>query len=518
MKNLALKRIQKMTAYQPPLDGRRQFSGLLLDFNERTSKTSKSIQKELSKLVADAKLNIYPEYPLIAKKVAAYAKVKEQEVLITNGSDHALELVFRTFADSGDRVVIPEPTFPILSQAARICGNKIISPEYQKPDLTYPLDKVLKLANQKPRIIVICNPNNPTGTLLPLKDIETIAKQARDSIVLVDEAYYEFSGVTAAGLIKKYPNIVVTRTFSKAFGIPAVRLGYIVANKKYISELSKVRSPYDVNMFAYTAALAALNEVKSSRQYVRQVMKKSKPLLEKFFTDNSIPYFNSASNFILFRPADAQKAAKVFLKNGIRVRPQYKAAILGTLRVSIGTLAETREFVRVYKEKILKFEKKKVSFIDRDATLIFEPQDTFQIDSLKKLKVLNGAIAGLQELKKAGYRLVMVSNQDGLGTKSFPKKNFLAPHNKMLKIFESAGVKFDEILICPHFQKDNCSCRKPKTGLLEDYLRKVEIDPEKSFVCGDRQSDKLLAKNLNLSFAPIKTNGNFLKAVKPFIK
>lgn len=518
MKNLALKRIQKMTAYQPPLDGRRQYEGLLLDFNERTLKTSKKTQKELIKLVETAKLNVYPEYPFIAEQVARYAGVKSNEVLITNGSDHALELVFRTFADVNEKVIIPEPTFPILSQAARICGNKILAPEYTKPDLSYPLEKVLNLTDRKTRIIVVCNPNNPTGTLVPLKDIEKLAASSPDTIILVDEAYYEFSGITAVSLIKKYPNIIVTRTFSKAFGVPAVRIGYIVANKQYITELSKVRSPYDVNMFAYTAALAALKESKESKAYVREVMGKSKPLVEKFFIENRIQFYPSGSNFILFKPADAKKAAKVFLDNGIRVRPQHKSMIAGTLRVSISKVSEMRQFIKVYKEKILKFEKQKIALIDRDATLIHEPRDTFQIDSVDKLKILNGAVAGLQELQKAGFRLVMVSNQDGLGTKSFPRNDFLAPHNKMLEIFKKAGISFDEILICPHFSKDNCACRKPKTGLLRNYLRRVKMDREKSFVCGDRESDKLLAKNLKLPFAPMKTNGNFLQAVKPFIR
>ncbi|MBD3244449.1 MAG: histidinol-phosphatase [Candidatus Moranbacteria bacterium] len=158
----------------------------------------------------------------------------------------------------------------------------------------------------------------------------------------------------------------------------------------------------------------------------------------------------------------------------------------------------------------------KIAFLDRDGTLIFEPQDTYQIDSLEKLKILDGVIDGLQKLKEKGYSLIMISNQDGLGTSSFPYPDFEKPHQKMLQIFAKNNIKFDQIFICPHFPKDNCACRKPKTGLVQNFLKNLELDKTASFVCGDRSSDKEFAQNLNLNFVKIKTNGNFLKAVESF--
>ena len=113
---------------------------------------------------------------------------------------------------------------------------------------------------------------------------------------------------------------------------------------------------------------------------------------------------------------------------------------------------------------MLKNSKQKYAFLDRDGTLIFEPQDTYQIDSLKKLKILDGVIEGLQELTKRGYSLIMISNQDGLGTSSFPQENFKRPQERMLKLFCDEGIAFDQIFICPHFPDKGCNCRKPKTG------------------------------------------------------
>lgn len=155
----------------------------------------------------------------------------------------------------------------------------------------------------------------------------------------------------------------------------------------------------------------------------------------------------------------------------------------------------------------------KYAFLDRDGTLIFEPQDTFQVDSLEKLQLLDGAVEGLQWLRDQDYKLVLVTNQNGIGTPSFPTADFEIPQQAMLRMFADSGVTFEQILICPHLPIDNCVCRKPKTGLFSDWLQTITLDTKQSFVCGDRNTDKGLADNLGLRFIPTTTNGNFYDAV-----
>jgi len=141
--------------------------------------------------------------------------------------------------------------------------------------------------------------------------------------------------------------------------------------------------------------------------------------------------------------------------------------------------------------------KQKVLFIDRDGTLVCEPEDE-QIDSLDKIRLVADVIPALLDLKSAGYRMVMVTNQDGLGTEVFPQASFDACHQQILELFSSQGISFDAVFICPHLPEDGCECRKPRTGLLTRYLAENTLDLERSAVIGDRESDLELAARLGI--------------------
>lgn len=149
---------------------------------------------------------------------------------------------------------------------------------------------------------------------------------------------------------------------------------------------------------------------------------------------------------------------------------------------------------------------RRILFIDRDGTLIEEPADQ-QIDSLQKLRLLPGVVPALLRLRDAGYAFALVSNQDGLGTPSFPQANFDEPHEFLCQLLTSQGIVFEAQFICPHFVRDNCDCRKPKTALLTQYLRDKPLDPANSYVIGDRETDMELARNLGIAGLRVRGNG-----------
>jgi imidazoleglycerol-phosphate dehydratase/histidinol-phosphatase len=150
----------------------------------------------------------------------------------------------------------------------------------------------------------------------------------------------------------------------------------------------------------------------------------------------------------------------------------------------------------------------KILFLDRDGTLNVEPDDN-QVDALSKIRLVPGVIPALLALRDDGYRFVMVSNQDGLGTDAFPREDFEACHDHILALFSSQGIEFDEVFICPHVAEDNCDCRKPRTGLLTRFLAATELDADASAVIGDRHTDLQLADNIGLRGFLIDPGGSY---------
>lgn len=350
-KNYVLKHIKEMTPYTPPLSGRLEFSGDLLDFNERVMTPSRKVISALVTFFKKGKIQRYPEYSDLQKKISEYAKVSVSQIMITNGSDHGIDVIFRTFSGRNDTIVIPVPTFPMFMQYAQMIGCRILTVPYEKPDFEFPSVQIIQLLkDKKPKLVVVCNPNNPTGTLISLKDIEAIVQKASSSIFMIDEAYFEFSGVSATALLKKFPNIVIVRTFSKAFGLASLRIGYVISSEQHIEEMTKVRGPYAVNMAAHVAASASLDDLEDMKTYVLEVMTKAKPLVESFFKKNNIHFYKSGANFILFKPQNKNEVYEHLRMNGILVRPQSAFEIDEMLRVSIGTTKQMKRFIKVYSQ------------------------------------------------------------------------------------------------------------------------------------------------------------------------
>lgn len=342
-------RIQKMTHYKPPLEGRSFKDYLLLDFNERTIPPSQKVKDALKKFIDSDKLQVYPEYGDLEAKIAEYAGVKNGQTVVTNGGDQGIDVICRAHLGEGDKAIIPFPAFAMHYQSAKIQGAEILEPRY-KENGEFPMEEVFSLISVQPqlRLIILCNPNNPTGIATSISDVEKILIKAKekDIAVLHDEAYFEFSGLTCKDLIEKYDNLYIIRTFAKAFGLVASRAGYIISRENNIQELSKIRGPYDVNMFAKTAILAALEDIKYVKDYVKEVMEKSKPKLEEFLKTKGINFLPSSANFLLLKMENPEKVINGLKEKGILVRPKEWPDGANAIRVSIGTLKDTERFIK----------------------------------------------------------------------------------------------------------------------------------------------------------------------------
>lgn len=340
------KHLDSMSAYSPPLDGRDPQRHILLDFNERTIPVADHISAALIDYINAGRLQLYPSYGGITDRIAEYAGVDDDQVLITNGSDHGIELIIRAACNAGDEIIIPQPTFAMYRQCAGVENLSVIEPEYSRAE-GYPVARVLASISEKTRVIVVCNPNNPSGTLAESDSVLAIASAAPNAVILVDECYFEYSKETVAAHLKQYPNIVITRTFSKTWGLPSIRFGYVLSAAENILTLLNVRGPYDINQFAVVAVNAALDNPSLSMAYVNEVMQVSKPMLESFLKVKGVDYWPSAANYLWVFPADAKGVNSVLLEKGILVRPKSDNQGNQGLRITLGTKQQTQTLIDV---------------------------------------------------------------------------------------------------------------------------------------------------------------------------
>jgi histidinol-phosphate aminotransferase len=336
------KAILKRRTYEPPAEGRA--GKLRLDFNENTSGCSPAVIRALAKLTPQ-QLAMYPEYQEAAKRIARHFRVHPEELLLTNGGDDALRVFFDAFVDAGSLVLFCEPTFPMYRYYAEIYGARINVLRYDA-QMNFPLQAVVAALRRKPRVFFLANPNNPTGTLVPLSDIKRILQAATHTGVVLDEAYAEFSGLTAIRWIRRYPQLFIARTFSKAAGLAALRLGAVIARKESVAILRRAMPPFPVNVAALAAAEAALRDRGTIRGYIRDTLR-TRSWFARELNRLGIQNFPSAGNFLLanFGPSGPSLFA-LLERKGILVRDRSREFGPGFVRITIGTRGEMQKLLR----------------------------------------------------------------------------------------------------------------------------------------------------------------------------
>ena len=337
--------ISRMSSYKPPLENRDPEAFLLMDFNESPLPPPPGVIQKISEFL-NSHVHIYPKYGDFLEKLGNYSSVPAENLLLTNGSDQAIDIIMRSLLENGEEAAMVHPGFQMYNQTAGTLGCKLNGPQFPG-DFHFPHEELKESVNTKTRLIVLINPNNPTGSSISLEQIEDLLKSFPDIPVLVDEAYYEFTGETCVSLLSSYPNLIVIRTFSKALALPSLRLGYVIASPDFILELQKIRGPYDVNVVAVLAAREQLNNPEHWQKMVRHLMDESKPAIEKYFDEKQVRYFSSKANFMLVEPSDVQQACKFLMENKILVRPM-RSPIDHKFRMSLRTMPEMQRFMDVF--------------------------------------------------------------------------------------------------------------------------------------------------------------------------
>ena len=322
-------------SYHPPLAGR---VGLRLDFNENTDGCSPRVLHRLQRMRAE-ELAKYPEREPVEDITAAFLKVKRKEVLLTNGVDEAIHLLCQAYLDRGDEALIVVPTYSMYAIYTKAAGGKVIRVRAAE-DFSFPLTAVMKAVTPRTRLIAIANPNNPTGSVVSPDELLALAHSAPQAALLVDEAYFEFYGKTILQRRREAPNVFVTRTLSKAYGMAGLRLGVLVGDEEQMRVLRRISSPYNVNALALACLPEALADQSYVAEYVAEVLE-GRQRLEHALEGNGVQFWPSEGNFVLIRAGDSTADAAQFslqMRNrGILVRDRSAdEGCEGCVRITIG--------------------------------------------------------------------------------------------------------------------------------------------------------------------------------------
>ncbi len=333
--------VERLKPYRPPREGRG--GKLRLDFNENTVGCAPQVVRALRNRLNSDWLSRYPEYEEARETLAKYFGVSADELLLANGTDDAIKMVCDTFVSPGDYLVVPAPTFPVYEFFHNVAGGRTKRVRYDE-NFRLTADMLLAAVNKRTRWMAIANPNNPTGTTVSKSHLRKILQEAPDTLILVDEAYVDFSGETVLPWIRKFPNLVVTRTFSKAYGLAGLRLGCILTNPEIADPMRRAQNPFAVNSLALACALEAIRHNQYVARYARQVCS-NRDRFCRYLDAIGIAYVPSSSNFVLARVGPrASEIALKLRKQDVLVRDwSYDPRLQGYLRFTIGSSAQTRQ-------------------------------------------------------------------------------------------------------------------------------------------------------------------------------
>ena len=330
-----------------------------MERNERVDEFSKKLMNKIRRELTSFDLRTYPDTDKIYKEVADWQKIKPEQLILHEGADGGLLRVFEVFISGKDKVITCDPSFAMYPVYCQMFGAKHYPLKLKVENYDYFKDLKNKIKKVKPKLIALANPNQPIEVILNLKQITEICKIARayKSLVIIDEAYYHFNNVTAKKLINKFNNLIVVRTFSKAFGLAGMRIGYTMANKKIIGFMMSIKPIYEINAFNIKLVRLLINNLSEMNNYT-QAVKKGALQLKSFLNRKGIKMYGKYSNTVLFKLRsfiEVKKTIKYLYDRKFIVRPMVIDGDNRFLRVTIGSTNVMKKFIKTLDQCLRKF-------------------------------------------------------------------------------------------------------------------------------------------------------------------
>jgi histidinol-phosphate aminotransferase len=326
------KAVLEMPEYHPPLAGR---TALRLDFNENTFGPSPRVMERLRAITAEG-LTKYPEREPAERIVAKHFGLKPDQVLLTNGVDEAIHLMCCAFLEPEDEALIATPSFFMYDVSVQL-----MTPHLQKvqadASLEFPFDRFMAAITKRTKLIIVASPNNPTGAVVSREHLLVIAAAAPQAVVMVDEAYYHFDGASVMNDLATVPNLIVARTFSKAYGLANLRIGMLAGNSELLKYVRKVSSPYNVNGAALECLPVALADEQYLAWYSEQV-RAGRERMMNGLRELGVPFFPSHANFVLMNIGPKHKEFVTTMRShGVLLRDRSTdPGCAGFVRITIG--------------------------------------------------------------------------------------------------------------------------------------------------------------------------------------
>ncbi|MGD9131137.1 MAG: histidinol-phosphate transaminase [Candidatus Bathyarchaeota archaeon] len=359
IKDLVQKEVRDLSCYEVKtiLGQKKQEELVKMNLNENFAMSTETIQELLLEACRSIDVRAYPppRGSLAIKAISRFLGVSESEVSVANGADEVMDLLMKVFVRKGSKVMVVEPSFPMYTFFAQLYGGSAVH-VLLRPDFSLDVDAILNKADNDTRLLFVCSPNNPTGNQFREANIKRLLQEFK-GVVVVDEAYVDFAQGSVIDWVKEYENLAVLRSFSKAFGLAGLRLGYLVSSASIVEYVQRVVGPFNVNSVTQQTIALALEKWSYFEQQIKYVVNEREWLMKKLRQIDGVNPYPSSANFILFKVTkpnltSAAVAERMESRNVLVKDRGHLPLLENCIRVTVGSRNMNQAFLSALKESL----------------------------------------------------------------------------------------------------------------------------------------------------------------------